>query len=131
LKTSKFEAIYPPTEKIPTIVVEYFPARASCRRFVFGMGSGPSRRSHFAADRKTPEHFIKWVQYFLGNWDCLTSSRTGAVGCGSCPSPRQKSLHFVHIDEFYPMESSRHNSFYYYVNTFYIQGSASTRPKPC
>ncbi len=31
-------------------------------------------------------------------------------------------LRFVQIDEFYPMDSKQHNSFYYYVNKFYIKG---------
>jgi len=33
-----------------------------------------------------------------------------------------KSLSFVQIDEFYPMDSSQQNSFNWYVNEYYIRG---------
>jgi glucosamine-6-phosphate deaminase len=33
-----------------------------------------------------------------------------------------KSLYFVQIDEFYPMDSSQHNSFNHYVKNYYIKG---------
>jgi glucosamine-6-phosphate deaminase len=31
-------------------------------------------------------------------------------------------LRFVQLDEFYPIDTRQHNSFYYYVNKFYIKG---------
>jgi glucosamine-6-phosphate deaminase len=31
-------------------------------------------------------------------------------------------LHFVQLDEFYPISSKQHNSFYNYVTNFYING---------
>ncbi len=36
--------------------------------------------------------------------------------------PSLKDLHFVQIDEFYPISSSQHNSFYNYVQKYYIKG---------
>src|SRR5690606_29720823 len=36
--------------------------------------------------------------------------------------PVLKDLSFVQIDEFYPISSKQHNSFYHYVNNFYIDG---------
>ena len=33
-----------------------------------------------------------------------------------------KDLSFVQIDEFYPMDSSQHNSFNYYVHEYYLKG---------
>ena len=36
--------------------------------------------------------------------------------------PDMKSFYFVQIDEFYPINTKQHNSFYYYVNKFYIKG---------
>lgn len=36
--------------------------------------------------------------------------------------PDMHSLHFVQIDEFYPIHPQQHNSFYYYVKKFYIDG---------
>ncbi|MEN6308302.1 MAG: glucosamine-6-phosphate deaminase [Anaerohalosphaeraceae bacterium] len=124
LKTSKFEAIYPPTEKTPTIVVEYFPAlgKLSAVRFLEWVQDHPGGVISLPTG-KTPEHFIKWVQHFLKGWDTPeVQAELEQVGVDPSRRPDMKSLHFVQIDEFYPIESSRHNSFYYYVNTFYIQG---------
>jgi glucosamine-6-phosphate deaminase len=36
--------------------------------------------------------------------------------------PDMRSLRFVQIDEFYPMDAQQHNSFNYYVNEFYLKG---------
>ena len=33
-----------------------------------------------------------------------------------------KGLKFVQIDEFYPINPQQHNSFYHYINQFYIKG---------
>ena len=44
---------------------------------------------------------------------------------GVDPAPaagRCASLHFVQIDEFYPIHPAQQNSFYYYVNKFYLEG---------
>jgi glucosamine-6-phosphate deaminase len=36
--------------------------------------------------------------------------------------PVLKDLQFVQIDEFYPIASQQNNSFFHYVNKFYIDG---------
>ena len=36
--------------------------------------------------------------------------------------PTLSQLRFVQIDEFYPLDSNQHNSFFYYVNKYYIKG---------
>lgn len=36
--------------------------------------------------------------------------------------PSLSGLHFVQIDEFYPIEPTQHNSFYAYVRQFYLNG---------
>ena len=36
--------------------------------------------------------------------------------------PKLSGLHFVQIDEFYPIDANQHNSFFYYVNKYYING---------
>ncbi|MFQ5633516.1 MAG: glucosamine-6-phosphate deaminase, partial [bacterium] len=43
--------------------------------------------------------------------------------------PDLRSLHFVQIDEFYPIDPIQHNSFYYYINRFYIDGFGFDRKK--
>ena len=35
--------------------------------------------------------------------------------------PSLKNLQFVQIDEFYPISSHQHNSFYNYVKKYYIR----------
>lgn len=43
-------------------------------------------------------------------------------GVDPAKKPDMRSFHFIQIDEFYPINSTQHNSFYYYVNKFYIRG---------
>jgi glucosamine-6-phosphate deaminase len=72
---------------------------------------------------KTPEHFIKWVIHYLTNWnkpEVQKDLEENGVNPGVFPD--MKSLYFVQIDEFYPINPHQHNSFYYYVNKFYIKG---------
>jgi len=72
---------------------------------------------------KTPEHFIKWTQFILNHWD--TSKVTDIrhkYGLVLRKKPELKNLKFVQIDEFYPINSAQHNSFYSYVQKYYING---------
>ena len=79
---------------------------------------------------KTPEHFIKWTQYFLENWkDKKAQDILKKYGVETKEKPFFSGLHFVQIDEFYPISSSQQNSFYYYVNKFYIDGFGLDRHK--
>jgi len=41
--------------------------------------------------------------------------------------PDLSRLKFVQIDEFYPMDPSQHNSFFNYVNNFYLSGFGISR----
>ncbi len=36
--------------------------------------------------------------------------------------PSLRGLHFVQIEDFYPIDPKQHNSFYDYVKNFYIKG---------
>ncbi|WP_185286320.1 glucosamine-6-phosphate isomerase [Chryseobacterium indologenes] len=71
---------------------------------------------------KTPEYFIFWTKHILENWEkeeiaeLRKKHRLGNV------KPSLSELHFVQIDEFYPIRSSQANSFYHYVNKYYIEG---------
>ena len=72
---------------------------------------------------KTPEHFIKWVTRILERWETREiQALLGDNGVDPGKIPDMRSLSFVQIDEFYPMDASHHNSFHYYVNEFYIKG---------
>ena len=79
---------------------------------------------------KTPEHFIKWTQYFLENWNDIKAEKIRKDnGLIIEKKPDLRGLHFVQIDEFYPINPEQHNSFYYYVNKFYLDGFGLDRSK--
>ncbi|MCU0643449.1 MAG: 6-phosphogluconolactonase [bacterium] len=119
-----YEPIYGPEEKIPVIIVDNFPAlgKLAAMRFLEWVQQNPDGVISLPTG-KTPEHFIKWVQYFLRNWD-QRDAREELKNWGIDPSkkPDMKGLRFVQIDEFYPINSQQHNSFYYYINHYYLKG---------
>ena len=120
LERSAFEMIYPPTEKMPTIVVENFPAlgKLAAMRFIEWVQANPGGVISLPTG-KTPEHFIKWVNRLLGGWGSVEiGSQLEQAGIDPAIKPDMKSLRFVQIDDFYPMESAQENSFYYYVNHY-------------
>jgi glucosamine-6-phosphate deaminase len=124
LAASPFSIIYPPTEKIPVIVVDSFPAlgKLAAVRFIEWVQDNPGGVISLPTG-KTPEYFIKWVKHFLRGWhDSSVKAELKEAGINPSKVPDMKSLHFVQMDEFYPMDSSQANSFYYYVNHFYIKG---------
>jgi glucosamine-6-phosphate deaminase len=72
---------------------------------------------------KTPEYFIKWTQYILSNWNKPEIEKICKDnGLNTSKKPDLSHLKFVQIDEFYPINPLQHNSFYYFVETFYIEG---------
>lgn len=124
LSRSGYDAIYAPLEKIPSIVVENFPAlgRLTAVRFLEWVLDHPEGSMSLPTG-KTPEHFIKYVQHYLRNWDDSTiRSQLEDMGLNTNRKPDLRGLHFVQIDEFYPIDTKQHNSFFYYVNKYYIKG---------
>jgi len=126
LETAKSgrKEIYAPTEKIRVIEVANFPAlgRLAALRFIEWAQKNPGGVISLPTG-KTPEHFIRWVTRILERWETKeTQSLLEAGGIDTSRPPDMKSLHFVQIDEFYPMDASQHNSFHYYVSEFYIKG---------
>jgi len=72
---------------------------------------------------KTPEFFIKWMQYYLENWDTdIESGLLHKIGLDKDLKPDFKSLYFVMIDEFFPLDPLHERSFNYFVKRFYIDG---------
>ena len=72
---------------------------------------------------KTPEYFIKWTQYLLNNWDKPEARKIREEnGLFLDHKPSLSGLHFVQIDEFYPINPRQHNSFFDYVSKYYIGG---------
>lgn len=120
---SFFAALYEPEEKIRTIVVENFPAlgQAAAWRFLEWAQQNPEGVCSLPTG-KTPEYFIKWVQRILQSWSS-PEIQGEARKFGLRPEkPELAKLTFVQIDEFYPISPAQHNSFYHYVNEYYIKG---------
>ncbi len=122
---------YTPTEKINTIIVENFPAlgKLTAMRFL-EWAQNNEGWSISLPTGKTPEHFIKWVNYMLRNWNTAKVRKMLETnGVDPARKPKMDSFHFIQIDEFYPINSSQHNSFYYYVNKYYIKGFGLDKDK--
>ncbi|MBQ5881492.1 MAG: hypothetical protein IIW70_01510, partial [Bacteroidales bacterium] len=72
---------------------------------------------------KTPEYFIEWVKRILAQWDTEEGRQMREKhGLTLSKKPDLSLLHFVQIDEFYPIDPTQHNSFYNYVQKYYIEG---------
>lgn len=115
---------YPPFEKIKIIEVENFPllGKLTSLRFIEWVIKNPGGVISLPTG-KTPEYFIKWVMRILDRWESKEiQSILNEYGLDGKIRPDMKSLSFVQIDEFYPMDSQQHNSFNYYVREFYIKG---------
>lgn len=124
VKESGRAPMYPPTEKINIVEVANFPAlgKLAALRFLEWVLKNPGGVISLPTG-KTPEHFIKWVSRILERWE-TKEIQSLLEGHGIDPGrpPGMKSLRFVQIDEFYPMDASQHNSFHHYVSEFYIRG---------
>ena len=116
--------IYPPTEQIGVIEVENFPAlgKLAALRFIEWVLKNPGGVIALPTGR-TPEHFIRWVRRILDRWNTGEIKRLlREYGISASGPPDMRSLIFVQIDEFYPMDARQHNSFHHYVNKFYLKG---------
>ncbi len=109
---------------IPYLVVDNFPLMGllTALRFLEWAGENPSGVISLPTG-KTPEYFIKWTSYLMENWDSKKVKDLRAkYGVGRLRKPSLKGLQFVQIDEFYPISSKQHNSFYNYVKKYYMGG---------
>lgn len=68
---------------------------------------------------KTPEFFIKWLQYYLDNWEA--ESKNGIIGKLGLKKPDFSTLHFFQLDEFFPISPENERSYSYFVKKFYIE----------
>lgn len=124
LAASPLKVLYPPTEKMAVITVSNFPAlgKLAAMRFLEWTQDHPDGVISLPTG-KTPEHFIKWVTHLLATWDAPETRKTlEESGVDPARRPEMRGLSFVQIDEFYPIRPEQHNSFYYYVNKYYLQG---------
>ncbi|TVQ16223.1 MAG: glucosamine-6-phosphate isomerase [Bacteroidetes bacterium] len=108
---------------IPYIVVDNFPKLGliTSLRFLEWVSENPEGVISLPTG-KTPEFFLKWTEYMLNNWDNQKGAEMREkFGLNLSRKPDLRGLQFVQIDEFYPISSKQHNSFFDYVNNFYIR----------
>jgi glucosamine-6-phosphate deaminase len=113
-----------PTTRLPYVVVHNFPGLGllTALRFLEWVAANPDGVISLPTG-KTPEYFIKWTQYLLKNWDKTEARKIREDnGLFLTEKPSLRGLHFVQIDEFYPINPRQHNSFFDYVSKYYIKG---------
>ena len=117
-------AIEKSSERIKTIVVDNYInlGQITALRFLEWVALNPGGVVALPTG-KTPEFFIKWMQYYLENWDLeMKSGLLHKIGLDKTLKPDFKSLYFVMIDEFFPLDPLHERSFNYFVKRFYIDG---------
>jgi len=117
--------------KIPYIVVPNLPdlGLLTSMRFLEWVSENPEGVISLPTG-KTPEYFIKWTQKILDGWnkpEIIKLKEEYSLNIDKKPSLR--GLHFVQMDEFYPINPEHHNSFHDYVLNFYIKGFNLDRKK--
>ena len=71
---------------------------------------------------KTPEYFISWTRRILETWNTAEGKKLrDKHGLLLEKKPILSGLHFVQIDEFYPIRSTQHNSFFHFVKQYYVR----------
>ena len=109
---------------IPYVVVQNFPnlGLLTSLRFLEWVAENPEGIISLPTG-KTPEYFIKWTNKLLSGWNKAENRKLMEEnGLVLSKKPSLKGLHFVQIDEFYPINPRQHNSFYDYVMKYYIKG---------
>lgn len=115
---------YPPYEKIKILEVPNFPSlgKLVSLRFIEWLQMNPEGVISLPTG-KTPEHFIKWTGYYLDGWNKTgVKKELESWGIDISHRPEMASYRFVQIDEFYPIDPKRKNSFGHYIRQFYIKG---------
>lgn len=109
---------------VPYITVDNFPklGKLAAMRFLEWVNANPEGVISLPTG-KTPEYFIQWVRLALERWNTEEGQRMREEsGLYINRKPDISALRFVQIDEFYPIDPRQHNSFYNYVQKYYIQG---------
>ncbi len=119
------------TTRIPYVVVDNFPKLGllTAMRFLEWTSENPDGVISLPTG-KTPEFFIKWTEYLLNNWEKPEGLKLrDEFGLKVSKRPDLRGLQFVQIDEFFPISSKQHNSFYHYVMNYYINGFGLDKEK--
>jgi glucosamine-6-phosphate deaminase len=114
----------PGTTKLPYLIVQNFPELGllTSLRFLEWVSENPKGVISLPTG-KTPEYFIKWTQRLLSGWDAAESRDIRSRnGLDLKHKPDLSGLHFVQMDDFYPIDPSQNNSFYHYVTNYYLKG---------
>jgi len=112
------------TTGIPYIAVENFPKLGllSSLRFLEWASENPEGVVSLPTG-KTAQHFINFTNILLENWGNKQGKEIlEKYGLGGVKKPDLKGLQLVQSGEFYPINSSQHNSLFNYVSKYYIQG---------
>lgn len=124
LERSGYQQSYLPEEKINAIIVRSFPelGRLTALRFIEWVQENPQGVISLPTG-KTPEHFIKWVRHYLARWaESGIQKELLEFGIRVEKKPEMGNLHFIQMDEFYPINANQQNSFCNYVKKYYIEG---------
>lgn len=109
---------------IPYITVDNFPllGKFTALRFIEWVGENPEGVISLPTG-KTSEHFIQWVHRIFDQWNTEEGTKMRLEhGLTLKQKPDLSLLHFVQTDEFYPINPIQHNSFYNFVQKYYIEG---------
>ena len=121
------DPIYAPNKelrKIPVITVDNYVilGQITALRFLEWVSLNPGGVVALPTGR-TPEFFIKWMQFYLDNWSReMKSGMLAKIGFDPKLKPDFKSLHFFQLDEFFPIDPDHERSFTYFVKNFYLKG---------
>ncbi|HKJ86638.1 MAG TPA: glucosamine-6-phosphate deaminase, partial [Spirochaetia bacterium] len=124
LEQSGAELSYRPHEKIGVLVVDNFPrlGTLTAARFLEWVQANPEGVISLPTG-KTPEFFIKETRRLLDTWnDPQTRVELETLGIDPATKPETRGLRFVQIDDFYPINPRHQNSFYFYVQKYYVDG---------
>ena len=111
-------------ERIPVVMVENYVqlGQLTALRFLEWLQANPEGLAALPTG-KTPEYFIKWVRYYLKNWD--EEAKSGLIreiGLDEKAKPSCGKAHFVQLDEFFPIDPAHERSFRFYVKKYYLEG---------
>ncbi len=123
LEHSGRQFIYPPTEKIPVIEVDNYPAlgRLTAFRFIEWVLGHPEGVISLPVG-KAPEHFIRYVVYLMSHWtDPAVRQELESFQIDPSQKPDMRGLRFVQTEEFYPINPKQNNSFHYFIQKYYIR----------
>ena len=112
------------TTVVPYIIVDTYPnlGLLTALRFLEWAKENPKGVISLPTG-KTPEYFIKWTTHILTNWNkSYIETLCRENGLQMKKKPDLSQLKFVQIDEFYPIDPKQHNSFFHYVQKYYIDG---------